>query len=81
MPYSLLVISPAPRDIVVSALAGVNVYGTELEFDARSGEVRAIKRVPAGYGKVAVIEELVHRLDIAPDRVTISELLLGRAQG
>jgi HAD superfamily phosphoserine phosphatase-like hydrolase len=71
--FSFYVISAAPREIVVSALAGVvpaeNVYGTELEFDARSGEVRAIKRVPAGYGKVAVIEELEHRLDIAPDRV------------
>jgi phosphoserine phosphatase len=58
---------------VVSALAGIvpaeNIYGTELEFDARSGEVRAIKRVPAGYGKVAVIEELEHRLGITPDRM------------
>jgi predicted HAD superfamily phosphohydrolase len=57
----------------MSALAGVvppeNIYGTELEFDARSGEVRAIKRVPAGYGKVAVIEELEHRLGITPDRM------------
>jgi hypothetical protein len=60
--FSFFVISAAPREIVVSALAGVvppeHIYGTELEFDATSGEVRAIKRVPAGYGKVAVIEEL-----------------------
>ncbi len=34
-----------------------------------SGEVRAIRRVPAGYGKVAVIEELQNRLGILPDRV------------
>src|SRR5580658_1808367 len=71
--FSFFVISAAPREIVVSALAGVvpaqNIYGTELEFDTRSGEVRAIKRVPAGYGKVAVIEELEHRLEVAPDRV------------
>jgi phosphoserine phosphatase len=46
-----------------------HIYGTELEFDTRSGEVRAIKRVPAGYGKVAVIEELEHRLGITPDRM------------
>src|SRR6202011_418919 len=38
-------------------------------FDADSGEVQAVQRVPAGYGKVAVIEELQHRLRIAPDRV------------
>jgi phosphoserine phosphatase len=71
--FSFYVISAAPREIVIAALDGVippeHIYGTELEFDARSGEVRAIKRVPAGYGKVAVIEELAQRLDIAPDRI------------
>jgi HAD superfamily phosphoserine phosphatase-like hydrolase len=71
--FSFFVISAAPREIVISALAGVippeHIYGTELEFDARSGEVRSIERVPAGYGKVAVIEELEHRLGITPDRV------------
>ena len=71
--FSFFVISAAPREIVVSALTGVvppeNIYGTDLEFDAGSGEVRAIKRVPAGYGKVAVIEELEHRLGITPDRM------------
>jgi HAD superfamily phosphoserine phosphatase-like hydrolase len=71
--FSFFVISAAPREIVVSALAGVvpaeHIYGTELDFDAHSGEVRAIKRVPAGYGKVAVIEELQHRLGITADRI------------
>jgi HAD superfamily phosphoserine phosphatase-like hydrolase len=71
--FSFCVISAAPRQIVTSALAGIvpaeNIYGTELEFDTESGEVRAIQRVPAGYGKVAVIEELERRLGIAPDRM------------
>ena len=71
--FSFFVISAAPREIVVSALAGIvppeHIYGTELEFDPRSGEVRSVTRVPAGYGKVAVIEELGQRLGIAPDRV------------
>lgn len=71
--FSFFVVSAAPREIVVAALEGVipaeNIYGTELEFDAASGEVRSVKRVPAGYGKVAVIEELEHRLAITPDRV------------
>jgi HAD superfamily phosphoserine phosphatase-like hydrolase len=71
--FSFFVISAAPREIVVSALDGIvapdHIYGTELEFDEHSGEVRAIRRVPAGYGKVAVIEELQHRLGIPPDRV------------
>jgi HAD superfamily phosphoserine phosphatase-like hydrolase len=71
--FSFFVISAAPREIVISALDGIvpaqNIYGTELEFDPHSGEVTAVKRVPAGYGKVAVIEELQHRLGITPDRV------------
>jgi HAD superfamily phosphoserine phosphatase-like hydrolase len=71
--FSFFVISAAPREIVTSALAGVlpaeHIHGTELQFDAHSGEVQAIQRVPAGYGKVAVIEELQRRLRIAADRV------------
>jgi phosphoserine phosphatase len=71
--FSFFVISAAPREIVTSALAGIvppeHIYGTELDFDAQSREVKAITRVPAGYGKVAVIEELQQRLGIAGDRV------------
>ena len=71
--FSFFVISAAPREIVISALAGIvspeNIYGTELEFDPFSEEVRAIRRVPAGYGKVTVIEELGQQLAIASDRV------------
>ena len=70
--FSFYVISAAPREIVSSALSGIlsadHIYGTELDFDP-VGEVRAIKRVPAGYGKVAVIEELGRRLGVAADRV------------
>ncbi|HEY2465494.1 MAG TPA: HAD-IB family phosphatase [Steroidobacteraceae bacterium] len=71
--FSFFVISAAPREIVTAALAGIipaeHIYGTELEFDPHSHEVKAINRVPAGYGKVAVIEELQQRLGIAADRV------------
>jgi len=71
--FSFFVISAAPREIVISALEGVvppeHIYGTELDLDEDSGEVRAIRRVPAGYGKVAVIEEIQQRLAVAPDRV------------
>jgi HAD superfamily phosphoserine phosphatase-like hydrolase len=70
--FSFFVISAAPREIVISALAGIvpmdHIYGTELDFDPRTGEVRAISRVPAGYGKVAVIEELESQFEITPDR-------------
>lgn len=70
--FAFFVISAAPREVIQSALAGIvdpeHVFGTELDYDPDSGEVRSIRRVPAGYGKVAVVEELEARLGIAPDR-------------
>jgi HAD superfamily phosphoserine phosphatase-like hydrolase len=71
--FSFFVISAAPREIVVSALAGIvpaeHIYGTEFNFDPLSGEVSSIHRVPAGYGKVSVIEDIQAQLGIAADRV------------
>src|SRR5918996_1488077 len=70
--FSFFVISAAPREVIQSALAGVvapdHIFGTEFDYDESSGEVRSIVRVPAGYGKVAVLEELEQRLAIAPER-------------
>lgn len=70
--FSFFVISAAPQEIVQSALAGIvareHIFGTEFDFDAETGEVSSIRRVPAGYGKVAVIEELEERLGTGPDR-------------
>jgi HAD superfamily phosphoserine phosphatase-like hydrolase len=69
--FSFFVISAAPREVIQSALEGIvapdHIIGTELEYD-ESGEVRSIVRVPAGYGKVAVVEELEEELRIGPDR-------------
>lgn len=71
--FSYFVISAAPKEVVVAALDGIvsadHIFGTEFDYDPQSGEVRSIQRVPAGYGKVAVLDELEHRLGIAPDRV------------
>jgi phosphoserine phosphatase len=70
--FSFFVISAAPREVIQSALAGIvspsHIFGTELEYDAVSGEVCSIVRVPAGYGKVAVVEELETRLELDPAR-------------
>ncbi|HEY7500588.1 MAG TPA: HAD-IB family phosphatase [Vicinamibacterales bacterium] len=67
--FSFFVISAAPREVIQAALEGVvapdHIFGTELEYDER-GEVQSIVRVPAGYGKVAVVEELEDRLGIDP---------------
>jgi len=70
--FSFYVISAAPKEVVQSALEGIvppeNIFGTELEFDRSTGEVTSIRRVPAGYGKVSVLEELEHREGTRPDR-------------
>lgn len=69
--FSFFVISAAPREVIQSALTDIlppdRIFGTEFEYDD-SGEVRSIVRVPAGYGKVAVVEELEGRLGVTPDR-------------
>lgn len=71
--FSFRVISAAPRELVMSALDGIvppeHIFGTELDYDPRNGEVRAITRVPAGYGKVAVLDELAHDLGVVTDRI------------
>ena len=70
--FSFFVISAAPREVIQSALAGVvspdHIYGTEFQYDPISGEVQSIVRVPAGYGKVAVMEQLEATLGLTPDR-------------
>lgn len=70
--FTFIVISAAPREVIESALEGIvpadRIFGTEFQYDPDSGEVRSIVRVRAGYGKVAVIEELESRLEIAPAR-------------
>lgn len=69
--FSFYVISAAPRVVVQSALANIvlpsHVYGADFEYDASSGEICAVTRVPAGYGKVAILEELEAKLQMSPD--------------
>ncbi len=71
--FTFVVVSAAPREVIESALQGIvppdRIFGTELEYDVGSGEARSIVRVPAGYGKVAVIEELETRFEVAPARI------------
>jgi len=70
--FSFYVVSAAPREVVVSALQGIvppeHIYGTEFDYDPMTGEVRSINRVRAGYGKVAVLDELGSTLGITSDR-------------
>jgi len=71
--FEFVVISAAPREVVQSAFDGIvapeNVFGTEFGYDPASGEIANILRTPAGYGKIAVLQELESRFQISPDRV------------
>ncbi len=71
--FTFNVISAAPEEVIRSALEGIvpeeRIHGTRFRYDAASGEIQSIVRVPAGYGKVAVLEELRAGLSVAPDRV------------
>jgi HAD superfamily phosphoserine phosphatase-like hydrolase len=70
--FSFFVISAAPQEVIQAALEGIvsseHIFGTQLEWD-ESGEIRSIRRVSAGYGKVAVLDELQARERVASDRV------------
>src|SRR5262249_23929824 len=71
--FAFHVISAAPEEIVLSALAGIvppeNVHATRFRYDEATGEVSSIVRVAAGYGKVAVLAELQKELGVSPDHV------------
>src|SRR5258708_3999 len=71
--FSFYVVSAAPEEVIQSALEGLvppdHIFGTRFRYDAGSGEVESIVRVPAGYGKVAVLDELQAKLQVGSDRV------------
>jgi HAD superfamily phosphoserine phosphatase-like hydrolase len=71
--FAFYVISAAPEEVIQSALEGIvpadHIVGTRFQYNEESGEIQSILRVPAGYGKVAVLEELRARLCITHDRI------------
>ncbi|HKB47442.1 MAG TPA: haloacid dehalogenase-like hydrolase, partial [Ktedonobacterales bacterium] len=46
-----------------------HIIGTRFRYDPATGEIASIVRLPAGYGKVAVVEELRANLGIGQDRI------------
>jgi len=71
--FSFYVVSAAPEEVVKSALAGIvpedHIYGTQFHYAPGTGEIQSIIRVPAGYGKVAVLERLRGELAVSHDRL------------
>lgn len=71
--FTFYVVSAAPEEVIQSALEGIvepgHIFGTRLRYDGETGEIQSIVRLPAGYGKVAVVDSLRASHAIGPDRV------------
>jgi phosphoserine phosphatase len=70
--FDFHVISAAPQEVIESVLEDIipadHIHGTQLQYDA-SGQVESIIRVNAGYGKVAVLDDLQKRFQVSPERI------------
>lgn len=70
--FDFYVLSAAPVEVIHSALEGIvpqdHIYGTEFRYKP-SGEIETIVRATAGYGKVAVLNQLLLQQVIGPDHV------------
>src|SRR5579863_1445877 len=71
--FSFYVVSAAPEEVIQSALDGIvppdHIFGTRFRYDSETGEIQSIARVPAGYGKVAVVDQLRASAGIGHDCV------------
>src|SRR2546429_5918370 len=71
--FAFYVIAAAPQEVIESALDGIvppdHIHGTGFNYVPASGEIQSIERVTAGYGKVALLEELRAQLPVGHDRV------------
>ena len=70
--FDFYVLSAAPVEIVRSALEDIvppdHIYGTEFLYKS-TGEIDTIVRATAGYGKVAVLDDLLLQRVAGPDHV------------
>ena len=74
--FDFYVLSAAPIEVIYSALEGIvppdHIYGTEFRY-TETGEIDTIIRATAGYGKVAVLNQLLLQQELAgPDHVIYS---------
>lgn len=71
--FDFYVVSAAPEEVVHAALADLvpreHIIGTQFGYHPQSGEIEAIRRVPAGYGKVAAVDALRAQLGVPAERV------------
>jgi len=71
--WAFYVVSAAPQEVIQSALEGIvpddHIFGTQFRYDSITGEIQSIARVPAGYGKVAVVDHLRASMGLGHDRI------------
>ncbi len=69
--FSFHVVSAAPQEVIQSALEGIlpadHIHGTRFRYHAETGEIESIVQLPAGYGKVAVVDQLRAEMRIGHD--------------
>jgi 2-hydroxy-3-keto-5-methylthiopentenyl-1-phosphate phosphatase len=70
--FDFYILSAAPVEIVQSALEDVvpedHIFGTVFDYN-EAGEIEKIIRATAGYGKVAVLDQLQARREAGPDHI------------
>lgn len=70
--FDLHVISASPQEVIESALADIipatNIHGTQLLYDA-AGAIESVVQVNAGYGKVAVLDDLQRLFQVGAERI------------
>lgn len=70
--FDFYVLSAAPVEVIQSALEGIvphdHIFGTEFLY-TDSGQIQSITRTTAGYGKVAVLDQLQSQQQIGPDHI------------
>jgi HAD superfamily phosphoserine phosphatase-like hydrolase len=70
--FSSYVVSAAPQEIVESALEGIlpadHIFASQLEFNAE-GSITGIACLRAGYGKVAILDQLRDQKSVGHNRL------------
>jgi 2-hydroxy-3-keto-5-methylthiopentenyl-1-phosphate phosphatase len=70
--FDFYVLSAAPIEVIQSALEDVvpedHIFGTVFDYND-AGEIEKIVRATAGYGKVAVLDQLQSRREAGPDHI------------
>jgi len=70
--FDFYVLSAAPVEVIQSALEGIvpkeNIFGTRFSYTS-SGHVERLEQATAGYGKVAMLDELQSSRQVGPDNI------------